>query len=77
MTALPRGATPFAKGTWFPLIADGRKTATVTCPDCGKRGTLEHHTIEDDGRVLPSIDCPNMDCAFHDWVQLEGWAPEP
>lgn len=73
VVGIPRGDRPRRRGTWFPLIADDEKSATVCCPDCGLQGSLEMHTIHDDGRVSPSIDCPDPDCGFHEWVQLEGW----
>lgn len=71
MAELPRGNGE--PGTWRPLTLDiRRRTAVLFCPDCGRRGTLEDHVIEDDGRVSPSVVCPN-DCGFHDFVTLAGW----
>lgn len=62
-------------GEWSPWVVDGQRTALFCCPDCGRRGTLETHTIGDDGRVTPSVRC-NDGCEFHQTgVQLQGWTP--
>ena len=59
-------------GTWWPVSADGRRTAAICCPGCGTPGTLYDHEIREDGTVHPSCACPE-DCGFHDHVQLVGW----
>jgi hypothetical protein len=46
-----------------------------TCPVCKcgfgfKPSTV--HTIADDGKVTPSVICPNG-CGFHAWVTLKDW----
>jgi hypothetical protein len=74
LVLLRKGDKPRRRGTWFPLIADDQKTATVTCPDCGLQGTLESHKIHEDGRVSPSVNCPDPECSWHVWIRLEGWA---
>lgn len=38
-------------------------------------GTIDGHSIDDDGRVEPSVRCPNDDCAWHETIRLEGWPP--
>lgn len=68
-------------GTWRGArLADGHRTATVSCPGCGRAASLSDHEIAVDGTVSPSLVCPYADdperpCAFHDHVRLEGWAP--
>lgn len=68
-------------GTWKALLLPlGRKyvrSATVTCPECGKVASLSDHQIGDDGTVSPSLLCPYDDCNFLEYVQLEGWDPKP
>lgn len=54
--------------------ADGTKSATISCPGCGKIASLGDHTIMAEGDVFPSLVCP-FDCGFHQFVKLEGWKP--
>lgn len=62
-------------GQWRSGTRDGRRTATVSCPDCGRSASLSDHEIRADGTVTPSLVCPFDDCDFHAWVKLEGWRP--
>ncbi len=55
--------------------SDGRLTATVKCPDCGRWTSIANHDIAADGTVSPSIVCPHGGCKFHAYVQLGGWRP--
>lgn len=61
-----------APGTWW-----GQKMVMVKCPDCEgvvriSRASGGHH-IFSSGEVQPSLDCPNDECEFHEFVTLEGW----
>ena len=49
-----------------------RFKAEVTCSQ-GHGITLPNHTIEADGRVIPSIFCKQPRCSYHEVVRLEGW----
>lgn len=49
-----------------------RFKAEVTCSH-GHGIALRDHTIEADGRVVPSIVCRTPGCNFHEIVRLEGW----
>lgn len=49
-----------------------RFKAEVTCSQ-GHGITLRDHTIEADGRVVPSIVCKQPRCSYHEVVRLEGW----
>jgi hypothetical protein len=49
-----------------------RRVALVSCPVCARILSLSGHTIQDDGKVLPSVVCP-FSCGFQDFVSLEGW----
>jgi hypothetical protein len=49
-----------------------RFKAEVTCSH-GHGIALRDHTIEADGRVVPSIVCRTPGCDFHENVLLEGW----
>jgi hypothetical protein len=60
------------KGTWKELETENAITASFACPGCGVVGTLEEHVIHPDGRVEPSVDCPEG-CGFHDTVVLDNW----
>jgi len=61
-------------GTWSANEIDGKKVTVMSCPKCGKLGSLNDHTIDDKGRVTPSVICPESACGFHDTVKLLGWA---
>lgn len=77
MKTIPRGApgdTWLTEGGWRPGRADGRRTASMACPGCGKVASLSGHEIAADGTVTPSVACA-YDCGFHEYVQLEGWEP--
>lgn len=73
-------------GQWWPSAEeDGRTSATLYCPNCGKPHGLSAHTIKPDGVVLPSCDMkPHRanqaecgTCSFHDHVRLIGWIGRP
>lgn len=50
-----------------------RFKAEVTCSR-GHAIVLRDHTVEADGRVIPSIICKTSGCDFHEVVRLEGWS---
>lgn len=50
----------------------GGRSVWVTCPK-GHCGTLDDHTVRDDGTVVPSLVCPDGGCDFHENVRLIGW----
>jgi hypothetical protein len=67
------GKTFPAPGTWRPGSSDGTRTAFFRCPKCPTYGSLAGtHEIADDGKVTPSMVCPN--CDFHEHIVLEGWS---
>ena len=76
MTLLPRsqGLNDRHSGRWWPVHMQGLLIAYVSCPNCGRVGTLEppDHTIAPDGAVTPSLVCP-YDCGYHEFVRLEDW----
>ena len=63
--------------TWRPLRGKDGNTysATYVCP-FGHHGSLEGHKVWPDGRVEPSVKCPEDGCTFHDTVHLLAWPPE-
>jgi hypothetical protein len=58
------------RGTWYPVIVDGKRTAKLVCPGCGIIANIDDHDIDHDGNVTPSILC---DCGYHENVILAGW----
>jgi len=59
--------------TWFPVVrTDGRWSAMLNCPKCGRTTSLNNHDVEN-GAVSPSVVCPYDGCDFHDYVSLIGW----
>lgn len=59
---------PWWRPTW-PTVPT--RSAWFKCPR-GHLGTLTDHAIREDGRVEPSVKCP--ECPFHEDVTLEGWS---
>jgi hypothetical protein len=61
-------------GHWAPChpATVKRFKASMTCP-AGHGLVLKGHHIFPDGRVHPSVVCPNPGCSFHEFVKLEGW----
>jgi hypothetical protein len=73
------------RGQWWPSgpHPDGRMSATLYCPNCGKPMGLWRHGIDGDGTVVPSVNAPThgqgyfeheSKCRFHGSVRLIGWS---
>lgn len=62
-------------GTYRRGKADGRFTATMSCPKCGRPASLFWHEIAANGDVSPSLVCPHDGCDYHAYVTLDGWKP--
>ncbi len=69
--------------TWRRVVPHPDKPASfqqdialVVCPR-GHESVLSGsvHSVAADGTVRPSYVCPDKNCPFHDFVQLEGWTP--
>lgn len=58
-------------GTWF--LARGTKAPIWLKDPRGHLGVLADHVIHDDGRVEPSVQCPNDTCKWHEEIILEDW----
>lgn len=58
---------------WTAFTLDGKRTASITCPDCESIAALVDHSIETNGVVTPSVVCPVDGCDFHEMVILVGW----
>jgi len=77
---IPRDRSPHLwtpdKPSWRGLrLADGTRSASVACAQCGLSSTLTGHEIAADGTVTPSLQCPHKGCSWHVHVQLAGWEP--
>ncbi len=60
-------------GEWAPArTEDGKDTVDITCPECGRIGSLGCHKISREGEVNPSVLCPFY-CDFHAMIRLEKW----
>jgi hypothetical protein len=70
---IPRGDPEDRRGVWKGARRDSKRTATLSCPACGKGASLSDHDIDPNGLVSPSVVCPHKDCAFHDYIVLDGW----
>ena len=71
------------QGQWNRVLVDEfgdrpRWSALLRCPECNERLSLINHTIDDQGRVFPSVGHPlNKTCPWHTSPKLVGWAPCP
>lgn len=73
------------KGEWrLHKFIDDMVIVIIGCPVCGSEGSVQAHTIADDGTVSPSIVCMSRKCsgngltdgsAFHDFGKLDDWLP--
>lgn len=78
MIVLMPGKPYSEKGKWRRQ-QDG--DVAVSCPKCGTSGHLglndqrpaESHTVGENGKVIPSMVCPNDECTFHEFVKLHAW----
>lgn len=61
---------------WQRRDLAGKVKTYITCLK-GHIATLEAHTIFDDGRVQPAVQCPGPDCDFHAWIRLVDWKSSP
>lgn len=64
--------------SWKKLYSNGTSSAVVRCPKCMNFSVLTDHTIDENGRVEPSLVCPWPACQpdpWHVFVVLEGWTP--
>ena len=61
--------------TWKGLGTPDGRSASFTCPKCHTVAHLDGHAIASDGKVTPSVVCPNRACDYHEWLKLVGWSP--
>jgi hypothetical protein len=54
-------------------MLDGKRSAIVSC-DKGHAAYLAHE-IAADGKLTPSLICPEKGCGWHVWAKLVGWTP--
>ena len=72
-TFRPTEATWPKPGQYRRVVSDGQVTARLCCPKCHYQAVLDHE-IDAEGRVTPSVECPDG-CGYHETgVVLEGWA---
>lgn len=64
--------SPLGKGRWR-CNSDGH--IFYCCPGCGRIIKMINYNVDDDGKVLPSLECPTEACHFHRFVMLLGWEP--
>lgn len=65
---------PPQRGEYFKG-KDSNSAFQFCCPVCNQIFGMAAHTVDDEGKVTPSIVCPGG-CGFHCWVQLNNWAPD-
>lgn len=80
MRTLAKGAGPCS---WrIEQWKDEAKTITIVirCPSCGRDSVLSRkvHLVGRNGVVGPSYVCPQSNCTFHEFIQLDQWKlPDP
>lgn len=67
-----KAGAPGTPCTWSPLILDEKRTARVTCGN-GHIAVIDDHSINEDGKVTPSLECPHDPCGWHEYVTLLEW----
>lgn len=60
---------------WAFVNRDGQRILKMQCPECNKWATLEDHSVDEHGQVVPSVNCP--ECDFHNLVILIGFPNSP
>lgn len=70
---IPRGDPEERRGVWKPANIDGKRTARLSCPACGKIASLDDHALDANGSVSPSVVC-GEDCGFHEYIILESFS---
>lgn len=75
MRHLNKGDPNRSPGMWKRWQGPGGKvSAIISCPHCGGIGVLTDHHIDLAGGVTPSVQCPDKDCGWHEYVKLMNWA---
>jgi hypothetical protein len=69
---IPLRKDPKLEGPGKWKEAEGRKTATITCPKCAAKFSLANFEILSSGKVIVSVVCPFY-CGWWDFIRLEGW----
>lgn len=59
---------------WRGAMMDGTRKAHVKCAN-GHVAGLYDHIIDANGKVMPSLICPEKGCDWHEHVRLVGWKP--
>lgn len=64
---------PLRPGFWRWVNRDGAPILKIACHLCGTEAELTEgrHTVDDDGRVSPSLRCPGDQCEMHVHATLE------
>lgn len=61
---------------WEPVRLDDKLAVRLFCPS-GNAGFLDHN-VDGQGRVTPSVECPDDRCTFHEsGITLEGYTLPP
>lgn len=72
---IPKKAHRDQPGPWWaPITTEGILSPypMLSCPN-GHAAGISDHTVADDGKVSPSLVCPEKGCGWHVWGTLEGW----
>ena len=61
---------------WEAVRLDDKREIRLVCPN-GHAGFLDHN-VDSQGRVTPSVECPDDSCAFHEsGITLESYTLPP
>ena len=76
MVEIPKGSVDKQddKGAWeYKSFGTEKRYLLIRCPKCRKDYALTEHLINTDGKISPSVVCPNVNCDFHEEVRLLDW----
>ena len=66
---------PLRPGFWRWVNRDGNPIVKLACHLCGTEAELwhGHHFVDDNGKVTPSVVCPDVTCDMHVQPTLEDY----
>lgn len=61
-------------GVYRKIVDNSGKAISAYIMDTGGHYlSLQKHTINPDGSVIPSVGCSILGCGFHEYIKLVGW----
>lgn len=71
---IPRSTQELQQGgCWWLDSFDSHEYVAMSCPECEKISDISNCSIDNLGRVQPSVVCPHGNCNFDEFVCLLLW----